>query len=188
MENFMLNDEKATISIKPSILGEHSFWVGVMLLIISIVIFALMGIFIPSYDISFARVFALVGMGAPLLIGPLPLIPSILEIVALLYILYAEFTVYFKHYMVTNYRVILRRGIIAKDTNIILPAKISDVSVDISILDRMLKLGKILIRPEEASRPVITLYGVRDPYKFQDAILKLVDQKTYQKPDGTVQS
>ena len=36
-------------------------------------------------------------------------------------------------------------GIIAKKTKIVLPSKISDVSVDINILDRMLKLGKVII-------------------------------------------
>ena len=181
----MLEDEKATISIKPSILGEHSFWLGASLLILSVVVFVLMSLLFPKYDLSFSTLLSYVGVNGSFLLGDLPFISTILEIIAVLYIIYAEFTVYFKHYMVTNYRVILRKGIIAKDTNIILPAKISDVSVDINIIERILKLGKIVIRPEETSRPKITLFGVRDPYKFQEAVLKLIDQKTYQKSDGT---
>ena len=55
----------------------------------------------------------------------------------------------------------------------------------INILDRMLKLGKVIIRPEEQGRPNITLRGIRDPYSFQGSVLKLIGDVTYKNPNGS---
>ncbi len=185
MKEFLLEKEKIVKSEKPSILGQKEFWRGVWLLIISIIVFVLLSIFAPRYDLSISAVFSYVGVKNVPLIGSLPLLPVILELVGVIYIVVSELQIYFIEYMITNSRVIIQKGIIAKDTNIILPSKISDVSVDISILDRILKLGKVVIRPEEQGRPNIVLRGIHDPYAFQGAVLKLIGNVTYQNPNGS---
>jgi membrane protein YdbS with pleckstrin-like domain len=184
LKQFMLADEKIIRSEKPSILGQKEFWRGIGLIILSIVIFAALSLFLPKYDISFSALFSYVGIKNLPLIGSLPVISTLLEIIGILYILVSELQVYFIEYIITNSRVMIERGIIAKNTNIILPSKISDVSVDISILDRILKLGKVVIRPEEQGRPNIVLRGIRDPYSFQGAVLKLIGNVTYKNPNG----
>jgi membrane protein YdbS with pleckstrin-like domain len=181
----MLANEKTVKSEKPSVLGQKEFWRGIGLIILSIVIFAVLSIFLPNYDISFSLLFSYIGIKNIPLIGALPLISTLLEIIGIIYIVVSELEVYFIEYTITNSRVIIQKGIIAKKTNIVLPSKISDVSVDINILDRMLKLGKVIIRPEEQGRPNITLRGIRDPYSFQGSVLKLIGDVTYKNPNGS---
>lgn len=185
MKQFLLTNEKVIRSEKPSILGQKEFWRGVWLIVLSIVIFAALSIFEPSYDLSFSAALSYIGIKNLLIIGQLPVISTVLEVIGVIYILISELQVFFIDYIITNSRVIIQRGVIAKDTNIILPSKISDVSVDISILDRILKLGKVVIRPEEQGRPNIILRGIRDPYSFQGAVLKLIGNVTYQNPNGS---
>jgi hypothetical protein len=185
LKQFMLADEKTVSSEKPSVLGQKGFWRGVGLIILSVVVFAVLSVFLPSYDISFSALFSYTGIKSIPLIGSLPFISTILEVIGILYILFSELEVYFIEYIITNSRVIIQKGIIAKNTNIILPSKISDVSVDINILDRVLKLGKVVIRPEEQGRPNIVLRGIRDPYSFQGAVLKLIGNVTYRNPNGS---
>ncbi len=185
MKQFMLANEKVIRSEKPSILGQKEFWRGLWLIFLSIVIFVALSIFEPSYDLSFSAALSYIGIKNIPIFGSLPIISTILEIIGILYILISELQVYFIEYTITNSRVIIQKGIIAKDTNIILPSKISDVSVDISILDRILKLGKVVIRPEEQGRPNIVLRGIKDPYSFQGAVLKLIGNVTYQNPNGS---
>ncbi len=185
MKQFMLANEKVIRSEKPSVLGQKEFWRGVWLIILSIVIFVLLSIFEPSYDVPFSVVFSYIGIKNIPLIGSLPIISTVLEIIGIIYILISELQIYFIEYTITNFRVIIQKGVIAKDTNIILPSKISDVSVDISILDRILKLGKVVIRPEEQGRPNIILRGISDPYSFQGAVLKLIGNVTYKNPNGS---
>jgi hypothetical protein len=184
MKNFLLEDEKVALSEKPSVLGQKEFWRGLGIIIISVVIFVLLSILAPSYDISINSILSAVGIKGAFLVGGLPAISFILEVIGIIYIIVSELQVYFIDYVITNSRVIIERGVIAKDANIVLPAKISDVSVDISILDRLLKLGKVIIRPEEQGRPNIVLRGIHDPYSFQGAVLKLIGNVTYRNPNG----
>jgi hypothetical protein len=185
MKQFLLANEKIIRSEKPSILGQKEFWRGVWIILLSVVIFAVLSLFEPAYDLSISAVFSYVGIKSIPIIGPLPAVSTILEIIGIIYILVSELQVYFIEYIITNSRVIIQRGVIAKDTNIILPSKISDVSVDISILDRILRLGKVVIRPEEQGRPNIVLRGISDPYAFQGSVLKLIGNVTYQNPNGS---
>lgn len=184
MRNFLLSNEKVVMSEKPSILGQKEFWRGVSLIILSIIVFFLLFLFAQPYNISINYVFSRIGIGKIIFIGNIPVVPFILEVIGIIYIVVSELQVYFIEYLITNSRVIIQRGVIAKDTNIILPSKISDVSVDISILDRLLKLGKIVIRPEEQGRPNIILRGIHDPYSFQGAVLKLIGDVTYRNSNG----
>lgn len=181
--NFLLSDEKFILVEKPSVLGQKEFWRGISIMILSAVIFVVLSLFLPSYDLTINAVLSYVGVSIPLL-GSLPAISMILEIIGIIYVVISELQVYFIEYMITNSRVIIQKGVIAKGTNIILPAKISDVSVDISIMDRILKLGKIIIRPEEQGRPNIVLRGIHDPYSFQGSVLKLIGNVTYRNPNG----
>ncbi len=183
MKSFLLASEKVILSEKPSILGQKEFWRGVWIIILSIVIFVLLSLFEPSYDISINALLVYAHFSLPL-IGSLPAISTILEIIGIIYVVVSELQVYFIEYIITNSRVIIQRGVIAKDTNIILPSKISDVSVDINIIERILKLGKVVIRPEEQGRPNIVLRGIHDPYAFQGSVLKLIGNVTYQNKDG----
>lgn len=185
IKRFMLENEKILVSEKPSILGQGGFWKGAGLILLSIAVFAVLSLFAPMYDVSFSAILSYVGIRGVRFIGSLPVLPSVLEAAGIVYIIISELQVYFIEYLITSSRVVVQRGIIAKDTNIILPSKISDVSVDIGILDRILKLGKVVIRPEEQGRPNIVLRGIHDPYSFQGAVLKLIGNVTYQNPNGS---
>ena len=184
IKSFLLANEKILLAEKPSILGQREFWRGIGIILLSIIIFVVLSLFEPSYDISISAALSYAGIKYIPLIGNLPLISTVLELIGIIYIVISELQIYFIDYLITNSRVIIQKGIIAKDTNIILPSKISDVSVDINILDRILKLGKVVIRPEEQGRPNIILSGIHDPYSFQGTVLKLISNVTYQNPNG----
>ncbi len=179
-------NEKILGSRKPSILSENAFWGGIISIALSTSIFGFLSVLYPTYDFSLKSIlnfFKIAGIG---FFGDIPLVPAFLLVIGLLYIVYAEFAVYFKEFIVTNERIIVKRGIISKDANSVLPDKIADVSVDISVIDRVLGLGKIVLRPQESSRPQITLEGIRDPYKFQDEIMHMISKETYKNVDHSV--
>ena len=185
-KDILMSGETITLQKKPSLMSEGRFWLGITLFAVSIVFFVLVSFFAPKYNISISRLLSLVGFsgGIPLF-GSLPAIPTILEIIGAVYIIYAELAVYFKIYIVTNNRVIYQHGILSKQSNIIIPSKISDVSVDLGPMDRLLHIGKVIIRREEQTKPQVKIVGLRDPYKFQDTILKLVNRYTYHTPENT---
>ncbi|MBE5727799.1 PH domain-containing protein, partial [Candidatus Parvarchaeota archaeon] len=82
----------------------------------------------------------------------------------------------FRDYIITNYRIIDQHGILSKDANIILANRISDISIDRTFADRMLGLGRIVLRMEEVNKPEIRLIGIRDVESFQNDILKLISK------------
>ena len=50
LKQLMLANEKTVKSEKPSVLGQKEFWRGIGLIILSIVIFAVLSIFLPNYN------------------------------------------------------------------------------------------------------------------------------------------
>jgi membrane protein YdbS with pleckstrin-like domain len=187
LESLLLQDEKIISSRKVSILTEPKFWIGGICLVVSAVSFVLLSYvftgFLSLYDI-------MQSLGFPVgnsLFTDLPLIPIIFLVVGFLYVFWAEMGVYFTEYVVTNERIIVRRGIINKDSNILLPSKIEDVNVDINLLERVLGLGRVVIIMQQDSRPPVVLSGIREPYKFQGDIIKLIGDtpSAQEKKDGT---
>ncbi len=180
-ESFLMPNEKVISSRKPSIVGIHKFWIGIVLIILSVAIFLISEIFYTSANFTFQSVLTYMSIISPLpsIVGTLPVLPTIFMVIGFFYMLYAELDVYFIDYIVTTNRVIFKRGVISKDLNIILPAKIGDVTVDLSIVDRLLGIGKIILTLETSAKEVIVLRGIRDPYKFQGDVLKLIGSETY---------
>ena len=62
MKQFLLANEKIIRSEKPSILGQKEFWRGVWIILLSVVIFAVLSLFEPAYDLSISAVFSYVGI------------------------------------------------------------------------------------------------------------------------------
>ncbi len=184
LKGVLLQDEKMVNSTKLSVLGDRSFWIGIILLIGSMVVFGIISIIAPEYNYSFTRVLSYLGLSMNGFFFNLPVISTTMEIIGFLYLIHAEFKTYFKEYAVTNFRVIIRSGAIRKTTDIILPNKIGDVSVEIGIIDRMLKLGRVVIRQDDPSRSTAVLNGLREPYRFQADVLKLINKQSYQMKNG----
>jgi Bacterial membrane flanked domain. len=185
LNDLLLQDEKIVNSTRLSVLGDESFWIGIVLIVASVVAFGLVSVLVPDYDYSFSQLFGFVGVGLGGFFFGLPALSTTMEIAGLIYLLYAEFKTYFKEYAVTNFRVIIRSGAIRKNTDIILPNKIGDVSVEIGIINRLLHLGRIVIRQDDPSRSSITLNGLKEPYKFQADVLKLINRQSYQNRNGS---
>ncbi len=174
----LLENERIVDTRKPSLLGESAFWVGIALIVIAILIFLVTAFFMPKYNYTIGFLLKFISINASIL-SSLPAGPTVLEIIGLLYVVYAELAVYFKEYIITNYRIMYKRGVISKDINIMMPDKISDVSVDISIKERLLGLGSVIIRLEEVSKPQIAMSAINDPYGFQNGVLKLINKETF---------
>ncbi len=175
--DILLPDEKIINYRKPSILGESKFWLGSIILALSLVTFVIFSLSYPQYNSTLSNLYGylhLSGGTSPL--NSIPLVPTVLLVIGFFYILYSEFEVYFKEFTVTNMRVIFQHGILVRDANIVLPRMVSDVAVDVSILDRILGLGKIIIRSLDTGRPDVVISGITEPYKFQDDIIKLVSK------------
>ena len=181
----LLPNEKIVSTRKISILVENKFWLGVTLILLSVASFILLSIFAPNY-LSLSGISESTGLplGSSIFSG-LPLLPVILVIVGFLYILYAELKIYFTEFIVTDSRMIVQRGIISKEYDILLSSKIEDVSVDIDIMCRLLGLGKVTIVMQQDSRPPLSMHGVIEPYKFQTDILKLIGKETSATGNGT---
>ncbi len=169
--------EKIIDYCRPSVLVTGKFWAGLVFIAISVFVFlnSYSNFFVfPGYSSTVGRFLFLLGIPQIPLISDLPGIATLLDVIGLLFVAYAELHSYFHRYFVTNLRVIERHGILVKDLNIIVPKTISDVSVDIGLLERMLGVGKVIIRPEEEGKSQIIFYGVPKPESFQNSMLKLV--------------
>ncbi len=181
MQNsILMPDEKIINYRKPSILGEQKFWLGAIILAFSLVCFVIFSILYPQYNSTLSNIhnsFPILGIGSGVSpLNSIPLLPTVLLIIGFGYLLYAEFEVYFKEFTITNMRIIFQHGVLVRDANIVLPRMVSDVLVDVSIIDRIIGLGKIIIRSTDAGRPDVVISGISEPYKFQDDIIKLVSK------------
>lgn len=189
MEDFdMMVGEKLVDYRRPSVLLNGKFWAGIIFIAISIFAFTNSYANIlpfPGYASSAGAFLALLGVPNLPIISGLPAIPTLLDVFGLLFIAYAELVSYFHRYFVTNLRIVERNGILVKDLNIIIPNTVSDISVDISILERILHIGKIIIRPEEKSKASIIFYAVPKPETFQNNMLKLMLKNI---PDNSTES
>ncbi len=172
----LMQDEKIISKRRPSILSQSHLWIGIILIVLAFVVF-IMGEYnvFSILDVSFSHLFGFLGLNIPVF-GVLPAIPAILDILGFIEIMVAELSVYFTEYIITNYRVLDQHGILSKDIDVILASKISNISIERTLSDRILGLGRIIIEPEESARPKIVLYGIRDPYNFQNDILKLINK------------
>lgn len=174
LESLLLPDEKIISSRKISILAESRFWIGAACLVFSGICFVLISYFLPGF-LTITGIAQNFGFYVDLSVwGGIPIVPVILLVAGFLSVLWAELEVYFKEYAVTNMRVIIKSGVINTDSNILLPAKIEDVNVDISLFERILGIGKVVVIMQQDSRPPVIMAGIRDPYKFQGDMLKLI--------------
>ncbi len=181
-KKFLLSNEKVIFSSKPSLISESSFLEGAALIVIAMAIFFVTVFLYPKDNFTFSQLFGIFGGNSAGILGGLPAVPIVLELLGVALMIRSELSVFFKSYVVTNYRISVQSGILAKNNNILLPDKIGDVSVNISILDRILHMGKITIRSQDSAKPQVVLTGIKDPYKLQAYILKLIEKETYMAP------
>jgi hypothetical protein len=187
-EELLLPGETVVSSRKISILAESSFWLGVVLLVLSMVSFVILSVFITGF-LSISEITSRVGLNlSGYFWGNIPIIPSVLAVVGFLYVLYAEMDVLFKEYIVTTSKIIVKTGIINKKSSVLLPSKIEDVNVDVSILERALGLGTVIIVMQMDTKPPVVLSGIKEPYKLQTDILKLIGKRTEDAPDDKNES
>lgn len=84
---------------------------------------------------------------------------------------------WFTHYVVTNERIIVRRGFVARQGKEIPLEVINDVSFSQSVIERLLRSGDLLI--ESAGEQGQSRYtDIPDPERVQSAIYKLREART----------
>ncbi len=174
----LMPDEKIISKRKPAILIKRGLWIGLLLIVFALVLFVF-GLQ-PGYrylDLPISYLTSSVGIDL-YSIGSLPIIPSVLEILGLIEVVVAELSVYFTDYIVTDRRILIlsMRGIGSKAMDVVLPNKISNISMVRTLSDRLLGLGRISIELEETARPSLTLIGIKNPYEFQNDMLNLVNK------------
>lgn len=176
-KDILLPDEKIINFRKPSILGESKFWLGAIVLALSLVTFVVFSVLYPQYNSTLSNLYGYLRLTSGVsLLNSIPIVPIALLVVGFAYLLYAEFERYFKEFTITNRRIIYQHGVLIRDANIVLPRMVSDVAVDVGIIERLLGLGKIIIRSTDAGRPDVVIGSISEPYKFQDDIIKLVSK------------
>jgi uncharacterized membrane protein YdbT with pleckstrin-like domain len=80
---------------------------------------------------------------------------------------------YRRTYMVTDQRVIMRIGLIARNTNEMEIRHIRGINVRQSVLDRLLGIGTIEINSAADGGAEVVFGGVRDPFGVKDRIREL---------------
>lgn len=173
----LLSGEKIISSRKMSMLVESSFWIGAIFLALSVVSFLILSFVFKGF-LSLSDILSKTGLNISISSwGAIPILPTILAVIGFLYVLYAQMSVFFKEYTVTTSRIIIKSGIIDRRSSVLLPSKIEDVNVNVGIVERLLGLGKVVIAMQMDSKPSITIAGIKEPYKFQDDILKLIEKR-----------
>ncbi|MCL5009515.1 MAG: PH domain-containing protein [Candidatus Parvarchaeota archaeon] len=177
-KDVMLPDEKTISYRKSSVLIERSFWIGAAMLVLSIISFVVLSDVFKGF-LSISDIGNRVGLSlSGYFWGYIPIVPTVLAIVGFIYILYGELKVYFREYIITSSKIVIKEGIINKRSSVLLPSKIEDVNVDLGLFERVLKLGKVIIVMQMDSRPPVIMGGVKEPYKLQADILKLIGKST----------
>lgn len=79
-------------------------------------------------------------------------------------------------YAITNRRIIVRTGIVGLDFEAIDYADISKVNVNVSVIERMFKVGTLII--STTSKKSLRLFSIDDPYSLYKKVNKVfVDMK-----------
>jgi hypothetical protein len=77
-------------------------------------------------------------------------------------------------YVVTNQRIIIKRGLLTKKNDEIEFSKIKDFSVKQSLAERLMKVGDISIVSSDPSSPVFILENIENPDEVKELIRNAV--------------
>ena len=79
-----------------------------------------------------------------------------------------------EHYLVTNQRVRIVKGLLGKKRKDIELIRIQDLDQTQTLRERTLKLGDITIHSHDRSDPIITLNNVRDPEQVHEILRQAI--------------
>lgn len=79
-----------------------------------------------------------------------------------------------QHYIITDQRIRLVRGLLGKDREDIELIRIQDIDQKQTLRERLLNLGDLTIHSHDTSDPIVILNNVRDPETVQDTLRKAV--------------
>jgi hypothetical protein len=82
-------------------------------------------------------------------------------------------------YTITSQRIVVKTGLIAKNTEEVELLRVRDLSVAQSIMDRMLGIGSLTVFSEDTSAPQLLFRKIHDAQTVKDVLRKAVrDEKT----------
>lgn len=79
-----------------------------------------------------------------------------------------------EHYVITNERIRIVRGLLGKDRQDIELVRVQDIDQSQTIRERTLNLGDITVHSHDRSAPVVVLNNVREPQKVQEILRQAV--------------
>ncbi len=92
-------------------------------------------------------------------------------ILVLVYLaLYSQYKRASVHYRLTTHRLVLQRGILSRIDDRILLVDIDDITVQQSLINRMLQLGTITLNTKDETSPVLVMPGIETPHQVGDLI------------------
>jgi len=90
--------------------------------------------------------------------------------IGLIFLVGVWLTVKSADYRLTNERLFLRRGIIARNVDELELYRVRDVTFTQGLLQRIMGVGNVNVTSTDASTPVLTLRGVGAPEQIKEAI------------------
>lgn len=97
---------------------------------------------------------------------PLTIWAVLLGIVALLWIYYLLLYLYRRYtvsYRVTSYRFYNEKGLLFRSVNAMEIIDIDDMSLEQNLLERMVGVGRVVLRTKDPSDPFFVISGLKDP-------------------------
>lgn len=82
----------------------------------------------------------------------------------------------FEEYLLYPDRLVVRRGILVRREDEMLAHRIMDTTLEVSLLERMLGLGTVVVRTLDPTDPVLRLRGIRNARRVRDLIRKVVGE------------
>lgn len=79
-----------------------------------------------------------------------------------------------EHYVITNERIRIIRGLLGKDRQDIELIRVQDIDQSQTLRERTLNLGDITIHSHDRAAPTVVLNNVRDPEQVQNILRKAV--------------
>ena len=155
----MQTSETTLLSLRPSRVIALGHYVGIVLLLLLTVVLWFFNYLLPALPVT-SRTFTIVGSG-------------VFVFLALLLWIRAELKRMATKYVVTDFRVIRKDGLLRRTETVVPYRQLERVMMTQGLLDRVLGIGTLVI---DTGEDQVMIAKVRDPQKVEAAIMGRMQQ------------
>ncbi len=171
--SIFFQDEKVAIEEHPVFYARKEFWIGILAIIAGIIYDFISIYYFPQMNLKFEQIIYIHSLS---IINTMPAVPLVFSIIGIIEIIVAELLSKEEKIIVTNKRVITVKGLVNKDISSAIPSKITDVKIDKTLADMLLRVSTIRIFVQDLPNG-LEFHSIKNASNVQSKILDLIQGK-----------